>query len=127
MIFGTVLARGAAAQHGAATSPKVHELTAALAQEWLKEQSVTTPAPAPAMQTVNSVADDVNSDLGAIHDQIVALAGAIPDLPHEFERAAARVTAIDPDSGRGQLFLDLSVFGDPYLVATRRLAAEAQA
>ena len=55
------------------------------------------------------------------------LARAIPDLPNEFERTAARVTAVDPDSGRGQVLLDLGIFGDRYKVATRRLAAEAQA
>ena len=47
--------------------------------------------------------------------------------PPSSERAAARVTAIDPDSGRGQVLLDLGIFGDRYKVATRRVAAEAQA
>ena len=81
----------------------------------------------PAQKTDQSFEDYVNSAAGAIHEQVVALAGAIPDLPNEFERAAARVTAIDPDSGRGQVLLDLGIFGDRYKVATRRLAAEAQA
>jgi hypothetical protein len=89
---------------------------------------VTTPAAAsPAQHTGISVADNMNSDLGAIHDQILALAGAVPVLPHEFDHAADRVTAIDADSGNGQLFLDLGIFGDPYRVATRHLAAETQA
>ena len=128
MSLAAVLSCGVfAAEQAAAASPKVHELATQLAEEWLKEQGVTRPAAAPPPQhTVNSVADHVNSDLDAIHDQIVALAGAIPGLPHEFERAAARVTAIDPDSGRGELFLDLGIFGDRYYLAARRLAAEAQ-
>jgi hypothetical protein len=73
MISATVMSCGASAQQAAATSPKVHELATALAEEWLKEQDVAKSAPAPpAQQTGNSVADDVNSDLGAIHDQILA-------------------------------------------------------
>ena len=112
----------------AATSPKIRELMTSLAQEWLDEQGVARPSATPPPQAANSSLDDyLNSGADAIHDQIVALAGAIPALPHEFERAAARVTAIDPDSGRGELFLDLGIFGDRYMVATRRLAAEAQA
>ena len=117
-----------AAGEKATASPKVHALMTSLAQEWLEEQGVAKTAPvAPAQQTGNSFDDYVNSAAGAIHDQIVALARAIPKLPHEFERAAGRVTAVDPDSGRGQVLLDLGIFGDRYYVATRRLAAEAQA
>ena len=127
IILAMVPLRGASAQQAAAASPKVHELATALAQEWLKEQGVAESAPVPAVQQTGSFGDYVNSDADAIHDQMVALAGAAPGLPHEFERAVARVTAIDPDSGRGELFIDLGIFGDPDYVATRRLAAEAQA
>ena len=129
MCLATVLSCGAfTAEQAAAASPKLHELATQLAEEWLKEQGVAKPAAAPPpQQSGNSFDDYVNSSAGAIHDQIVVLAGAIPNLPHEFERGAARVTAIDPDSGRGQVFLDLGIFGDPYYVATRRRAAEAQA
>jgi moderate conductance mechanosensitive channel len=35
----------------------------------------------------------LSAGAGAIHDQIVALAGAIPGLPHEFQRAGARIIA----------------------------------
>jgi small-conductance mechanosensitive channel len=129
---------GFAAQAAAANSapssgdgalpPNARELLTSLAQEWLEEQGVAKSAPVPpAQQTGNSFEDYVNSDFGAIHDQIVALVRAIPDLPNEFERAAARVTAIQADAGRGQVFLELGVFGDRYYVATRRRAAEAQA
>jgi moderate conductance mechanosensitive channel len=125
IIFATVMPCSASAQQAAASAPaadgtaaksaKAHELLTSLAKEWLEEQGVAKSA-APAQQTNSSFEDYVNSD-----------ADAIPDLPNEFERAAARVTAIDADSGRGQVFVDLGVFGDPYYVATRRLAAEAQA
>jgi small-conductance mechanosensitive channel len=128
MSLATMLSCGAfAAEQAAAVSPKVHELATALAQEWLKEKGVANSASAPAVQqTGKSFGDYANSSADAIREQIMALAGAIPGLPHEFVRAAGRVTAIDPDSGRGQVFLDLGIFGDPYMVATRRLAAEAQ-
>jgi len=119
--------RGAFAAQQPAASPKVNELLTSLAREWLGEQGEAKSAAPPVQQTGSSFEDYVNSGAGAIHDQIMALAGAIPGLPHEFKQAAARVTAIDPDSGRGQVFLHLGVFGDPYMVATRRLAAEAQA
>ena len=38
--------------------------------------------------------DGLSAGAGAIHDQIVALANAIPSLPAEFERAGARLTAV---------------------------------
>jgi len=122
MCLASVLSCGAFA---AEASPKVRELTTLLAEEWLKEQGVTTPAAAPpAQQTGNSFHDYINSDADAILYKMVALADAIPGLPHEFEWAATRVTAIDADSGRGQVFLDLGVFGDPFHLANRRRAAE---
>jgi hypothetical protein len=111
----------------ATTSPKIRALMTLLAEQWLEEQGVAKSAAPPAQQTDPSFDDYVNSAAGAIHDQIVALARAIPDLLQEFERAAARVAAVDPDSGRGQVLLDLGIFGDRYYVATRRLAVAAQA
>jgi hypothetical protein len=94
-----------------ATSPKVHELLTLLATEWLEEQGVTKSAAPPAQEIGNSVEEYLNSGAGAIHDQIVALAGAIPDLPTQFERAAARVTALDGKSGRAKDLLNLTIFG----------------
>jgi hypothetical protein len=111
----TVLSSGAFAAEPAAASPKVRELATQLAKEWLKEQGVAEPAAgSPAQQTNNSLDDYANSSLDAIQDQVVALARAIPDLPNQFKRAVERITAIDADSGRGQVFLDLGIFGDPY-------------
>jgi small-conductance mechanosensitive channel len=117
--------RGAFAAQQPAASSKVNELLTSLAREWLGEQGEAKSAAPAAQQAANSFGDYVNSAADAIRDQIMALARATPGLPHEFERAISRVTAIDPDSGRGQVFLDLGIFGDPYMVATRRLAAEA--
>jgi moderate conductance mechanosensitive channel len=92
----------------------------------LEEQGVAKPAAPAAQQTDTSTEDYLNSSAGAIHDQIVALARAIPDLPNEFERATARISAFDPNSGRAQFLLKLGIFGDPYKVATRLLAARVQ-
>jgi hypothetical protein len=83
----------------AAASPKTRELMTLLAQQWLEEQGVAKSTPAPAVQQTDDSVDFLSSSAGAIHDQIVALARAIPDLPNEFERAAARVTMIDPIPG----------------------------
>src|SRR5262249_55614415 len=127
MNSATVLSSGAFAAEQVAASPKLHELAPALAQEWLKGQGVANPATAPPVQQTDDSVDYVSSSTVPIHNQLMALAGAIPDLPHAFQRAAERIIAIDADSGNGQVFLDLGVFGDPYYVATRRLAAEAQA
>jgi small-conductance mechanosensitive channel len=106
--------------------PNARDLLTVLAKAWLDKEGVAKLAAPSAAQTGNSLAAYIDSAFGSVHDQIVALASAIPDLRKEFERAAARVTAIDPDAGKGQVFLDLGIFGDQYYVATRRLAAEAQ-
>jgi hypothetical protein len=41
----------------------------------------------------------LSSGADAIHDQIVALARAIPGLPNEFARAAGRITAVHGEYG----------------------------
>ena len=126
--LATAAPRAAFAAPQAEVSPKVHQLATQLAEEWLKEQDVAKPAAPPAVQqTRESFGDYVNSRAGAFRDQILALTGAIPDLPNQFGRAVDRVTLIDADSGKGQVFLDLGIFGDKYRLATRRLAAEAHA
>jgi hypothetical protein len=76
-----------AAADNAATSPKVRALATALAEEWLREQGVTNSAPTAAVQQTGDSVDYLNASAGAIHDQIVALAEAVPALPHQFERA----------------------------------------
>ena len=128
---GVVAAQQAAANPASASGdgalpPKAHELLTLLAEEWLAKQGEAKSAAPLAQQTDNSLANYVNSGFGAIHDQIVALARAIPDLPNEFELAAARITAIDADFDQATTLLELGIFGDRYYVATRRLAAEAR-
>jgi moderate conductance mechanosensitive channel len=124
MSLATVLSCGAFATEQAAASPKVRELATLLAVELLKEQGASKPVPAAAAQET----DDVGSlSIEAIHDQIISLARAIPDLPHEFERAVVRITMIDADLDQPEFLLNLGIFGDRYYFATRRLAAEARA
>src|SRR5690349_15373976 len=73
------------AEPQAENSPRVHELATQLAEEWLKEQRIAQPPAAPLVQEINpSYGDYVNSVAGAFHDEIFALAAAIPDLPHAF-------------------------------------------
>jgi moderate conductance mechanosensitive channel len=52
----------------------------------------------------------LSSDAGAIHDQIMALARAIPNLPNEFARAAARVTAVQGEHEGTDALLNLAAF-----------------
>jgi hypothetical protein len=52
----------------------------------------------------------LSSGAGAIHDQIVALARAIPGLPYEFERAAARITAVHGEHWGTRALLKLAMF-----------------
>src|SRR5262249_59059307 len=99
-----------AAEQPSAASPKVHELATLLAVELLKEQGVSKPVAAPSAQQPDASVDYVSSSIEAIHGQIMALAGAIPDLPHEFERAVALITMIDADLDQPEFLLDLGLF-----------------
>jgi moderate conductance mechanosensitive channel len=120
------LAASAAADKATA-SPKVQALMTALAQEWLDEQGVKNPAAAPPVRQTNDSVDYLSAGAGAIHDQIMALAGAIPALPHQFERAIDWITAVDADLNQPEFLLSLGISGDPYFYATRHLAAETKA
>ena len=112
---------------GAATPPEIHELLTLLAdpknrelltllanpkiQKWLEEQGETKAAAGSAQETDNSVEDYLNSQAGAIREQIVGLARAIPDLPNQFERAAARYSAVHGEHGRAWALFYLAIFG----------------
>jgi moderate conductance mechanosensitive channel len=54
--------------------------------------------------------DGLSAGAGAIHDQIVALVGAIPALPGEFERANARIAALDGKYTGAQVLSKLAAF-----------------
>jgi small-conductance mechanosensitive channel len=109
-----------------ALPPKVRELLTVI-EEWLDKQGNAKPAAPPAQETDNFLENYLNPGFGAIRDHIVAVVRAIPDLPNQFARAAARVTAVDADFNQARFLLSLGIFGDPYKAATRRLAAEVRA
>jgi moderate conductance mechanosensitive channel len=79
-------------------------------QKWLEQQGAAKAAAGSVQITDSSVEDYLNSNAGAMHEQIVALAHAIPNLPYEFERAAARLTTFQGEYGRGNALLNLAAF-----------------
>ena len=104
-----------ASEEGATTPAKIHELLNLLAdpkvQEWLEKQGEAKSAAGAAQETVsNSVSHYFDSRVGAIRGHIVALAAAVPDLPNQFERAVALVSADLGDRGRIKVLLLLAVF-----------------
>ena len=96
-----------------AAPPNIHELLTLLAdpkiQEWLKKQADAKAAVA-ARKPDKSVDLYLSSRADAIHDQIVALASAIPDLPNQFRRAGARDIEIHGGYRRAVALLNLIVF-----------------
>src|SRR6516225_581094 len=97
ILSATLMSGAAGAAHNgsrqeATTPPKIHELLTLLSdpkiQELLEKQGEAKAVAGSAQENDNSVEDYLNSRAGAIHEQIVALARAIPDLPNQFERAA---------------------------------------
>jgi hypothetical protein len=85
-------------------------LSDATVQKWLEKQGEAKAAAASAQGTDNSVEDYLDLRAGVIHEQIVALARASPDLPNQLERAAARDSAVNGAHGRAWAFFNLAVF-----------------
>jgi small-conductance mechanosensitive channel len=120
LLSGTVAASAAAANRSAAageeaTPPQIQQFLTLLAdpkvQTWLKQQSKAEAAAASARDSGGeSVSHALDSHLGAIREHIVGLAQTIPDLPNQFERGAARVTADLGKHGRAKVLLLLAVF-----------------
>ncbi len=80
-------------------------------QKWLEKQGPTEPAkPSAGGASDDSVAHYFDSRVGAVRDHIVALAGAIPGLPAQFEQAAGRVRADLGDRARTSIVLHLALF-----------------
>jgi hypothetical protein len=94
--------------------PKIHGLLSLLAdpkvQEWLKEQGEAKAVAGSAQETDSSVEDYLDARAGAIRDQIVALARAIPICP---TNSASRrpCSAVHGESGRAWALFNLAVFG----------------
>lgn len=119
IILATVLPCGAlaapAAGEEAATSPKVHELVTLLVdpkvQEWLKQQDEKKSAAASGQDTAAaSVSHALDFHLAAIREHIIALARTVPDVPNQFERGHALVSAHLGEHGRTKALLLLAVW-----------------
>src|SRR3954447_833091 len=98
-----------------ATAPKIRELLALLAdpsvQVWLNRQNETKSASASRQDIAEaSVSQALDTRLAAIREHIVALAGAVPDLPNQFWRGHAQVTADLGENGRIKALLLFAVF-----------------
>jgi hypothetical protein len=98
-----------------ATSSKVHELLMLLpdpkVQEWLEKQDEAKAAAGAASGTAdNSISHELTSDLSAIREHIVGLAATLPDLPNQFQRGSARLTAELGQGGRTRALLLLAGF-----------------
>jgi small-conductance mechanosensitive channel len=107
-------ANPAPAREDGAVPPRIRELLTLLAdpkvQEWLEAQGEAKAAGS-AQETDNSVEDYLSSRGGAIHEQIVALALAIPDLPNQFKQAALDDSLVHGEYGRAWAFFNVAVFG----------------
>ena len=120
LLSGTLAASAAAANRSApagdeASPPQIQQLLTLLAdpkvQTWLKQQNETRSAAASGRDAVEESPSHVlDSRLGAIRDHLVALAHTIPDVPHQFERGAARVSAELGEHGRAKVLLLVAVF-----------------
>jgi moderate conductance mechanosensitive channel len=98
-----------------ANPPQIQQLLTLLAdpkvQTWLKQQNEAKAATA-SQQDIGeeSVSRALDSRLAAIREHIVALTRAVPDLPNQFERGRALVTADLGENGRVKALLLLAIF-----------------
>jgi moderate conductance mechanosensitive channel len=111
---GAAPAKSAKTSAEAGTPPEVQALLTLLAdpkvQAWLTTHEAK-PAAAPSQQkTEESVSQALDTRLAAIREHIAALARTIPDLPAQFSRAHARVTADLGENGRVKALLLLAFF-----------------
>ena len=97
-----------------ATPPQIQQLLTLLAdpkvQAWLKQQNETKSAAGSGEAVAESVSHALDTRLAAIREHIVDLVRAVPDLPDQFERGRARVTADLGENGRVKALLLLAVF-----------------
>jgi moderate conductance mechanosensitive channel len=120
LLSATVAASAAVANRSApageeATPSQIQQFLTLLAdpkvQTWLKQQNETRSAAASGRDAVEESPSHVlDSHLGAIREHIVGLADTIPDVPNQFERGAARVSADLGEHGRAKVLLLLAVF-----------------
>jgi len=105
----------AAAKADETTPAKIHELLTLLAdpkvQEWLDKEAKAKAASQSAPENVEtSISRYFDAQLGAVRTHMLALAGALPDVPNQFQRGSRLVTAELGDEGRTGALLLLVVF-----------------
>jgi moderate conductance mechanosensitive channel len=120
LVSGAADASFAAESQPAGTSaeanpPQIQQLLTLLAnpkvQQWLKEQNAAkSTAESELDRAEMSMSHYLDSRLGAIREHIVALAAALPDLPHQFQRGAALISADLGEHGRAKALLLLAIF-----------------
>ena len=98
-----------------ATPPQIQQLLTLLAdpkvQAWLKQQNETRSAAASTRDAAEeSPSHYLDSRIGAIREHLLALAHTVPDVPNQFERGRARVSADLGEHGRAGVLLLLAVF-----------------
>jgi moderate conductance mechanosensitive channel len=106
--------RSAAASDGA-TPPQIQQLLNLLAdpkvEAWLKQQNEAKSAAGSGGEIVEqSVSHVLDTHLGAIREHILALARTIPDVPNQFERGHALISADLGNRGRVEVLLLLALF-----------------
>jgi small-conductance mechanosensitive channel len=121
VLFAALVSGAAAAANRSAatgegvTPPQIQQLMNLLAdpkvEAWLKQQNEAKSAAAPGRDTAEeSVSHALDSRLGAIREHVVALARTVPDLPNQFERGHALVSADLGENGRAKALLLLAGF-----------------
>jgi len=97
-----------------ATPPQIQQLLTLLAdpkvEAWLKKQNEAKSAASTRDSAEASISHALDTRLAAIREHIVGLARTVPDLPNQFERGRARVTADLGEHGRGEILLLLAIF-----------------
>lgn len=124
ILFATLVAGPAAAPALAAnqspaaseekTPPQIQQLLTLLAdpkvEAWLKQQNEAKAAAGSPQTAEQSVSHVLDSRLGAIREHLVGLARTIPDLPNQFKRGRALVSADLGENGRAKALLLLAGF-----------------
>src|SRR5438477_55105 len=115
MLSGAAAANRSPAAGEEATPPQIQQLLTLLAdpkiQVWLKQQNETRSAAASALDAAEeSPSHYLDARIGAIREHLLALAHTVPDVPHQFARGAARVSAELGEHGRAEVLLLLLVF-----------------
>jgi small-conductance mechanosensitive channel len=105
----------ASSEKSEATPEKIQQLMVLLAdpkvRDWLEQESKAEAAQEnKSDEETNSISHEFDSHVAAVREHIVALGTALPDLPNQFEHAAALVSADLGDRGRLKVLMHLALF-----------------